>query len=187
MLFMVSFPCSPSWKGGNCDGLRRSKPGAVNTKTPLFYFCRILWFWIFFSYFRSGSCHQVLVLRCRGWDCSFCSFMTLLQMIMFYINCFYGREKRWCSEGHVVSGFWVEQRLCSWKFSLTASPSLITYQNLKEFSGKMLSEVTVKTLTLSVWSDSSTEHISLQKHNFTRFLLGKNLKISKHLFKNIKL
>lgn len=175
----------PPGKGGNCDGLRRSKPRAVNTKTPLFYFCRIFFYLIFTVFI------QAIVTRCWFWDVgagiapSFplpplswkrLSFMTLFHMIMFYISCFCGREKRWCSEGRVVSGFWVEQRLCSWRFSLAASPSLITYQNLKEFSGKMLLEVTVKTLTLSVWSDSSTEHITLQKHNFARFLLGENLK-----------
>lgn len=60
----------PPGKGGNCDGLRRSKPRAVNTKTPLFYFCRIFFLFNFYC-FHSGNCHQVLVLRCRGWDCSF--------------------------------------------------------------------------------------------------------------------
>lgn len=157
MLFMVSFPCNPSGKGGKF-WLRRSKPGAVNTKTPLFYFSRILFLILFFLFsFRQ------FVTRCWFWDVGAgiapslppvswkrLIFVSLFHMIMVYIHCFCGREERWCSASLVVSGFWVEQRFCSWKFSLTASPSLITYQNLKELNGEMLLEVTVKSLTLSV-------------------------------------
>lgn len=143
-------------RGENSDGLRRSKPGAVNTKTPLFYFCRILLLLLLLLLFLFSF--RQFVARCWFWDVGAGialpplrpNFMTLFHMIMIYINCFYGREERWSSEGRVVREFWVEQRLCSWKFSLTASPSFITYQNLKEFNGKMLLEVTVKSLTLSV-------------------------------------